>query len=170
MDCTSAKCSNWSVARMFDSIFYWWGCTVALNPWKIILSTLLVTALTSHGLHYFSTETDGWEMWLPEGSRHSLIKNWKEKHFAENIRGTITIFRHKENVLSREGLLLLLDLHQKVHSVQFNGGNFTKACMKIPVTNILLPSKKRKKQEVFKKWKSRNALSVKPLHWLVGQW
>ena len=93
MVCKSTKCSNWSVARMFDRFFYWWGCTVALNPWKIILSTLLVTALTSHGLHYFSIETDGWKMWLPEGSRHSLIKKWKEKHVEVNAPSSLSIIR-----------------------------------------------------------------------------
>ena len=141
------KCTNWKLAHVFETFFYWWGCKVSENPWKIILSCLVVTGLASLGLLNFSSETDGWKLWLPEGSRHSVITNWKKEHFVEDIRGTITLFNHEENVLTTEALLLLLDLHKKVQSVQFNGGNFSNACFKIPITDILLANKKRKKRK-----------------------
>ena len=140
---------KWKMVHVFERFFYWWGRTVAANPWKIILSTLFVTGLASLGLLNFNSETDGWKLWLPEGSQHSVITNWKKDHFMDDTRGTITLFNHVENVLTKEALLLLLDLHEKVQSVQFEGGNFTKACLKIPITNILL-AKKRKKRDISK--------------------
>ena len=120
---------------------------MSANPWKVILSTLLLTSLASLGVLNFSSETDGWKLWLPEGSRHSVITKWKKEHFVDEVRGTITLFNHEENVLTKEALLLLLDLHEKVQSVQFGGGNFNKACLKIPITNILLADNKRKKRQ-----------------------
>ena len=152
MECISAKRlvkgDNWKMTHVFEKFFYWWGCTVSSNPWKIILSTLLVTSLAALGLLNFSWENDGWKLWLPEGSRHSVVTNWKKEYFVEDIRGTITLFNHEENVLTKEALLLLLDLHQKVQSVQFDGGNFNKACLKIPITNILLANKRKKRHAI----------------------
>ena len=149
MDCRSdmwiLRGERWKMVHVFEKFFYWWGCTVAANPWKIILATLFVTGLASLGLLNFKSETDGWKLWLPEGSHHSVITNWKKEHFMDDIRGTITLFNHVENVLTKEALLLLLDLHERVQSVQFEGGNFTKACLKIPITNILLASKRKKR-------------------------
>jgi len=77
-----------------------------------------------------------------------MRKNWKDEHFIEDIRGTITFLTHPENVLTAEALLLLLDLHEKVKAVQFEGGNYTQACMKIPITNILLGDKRRRRKRV----------------------
>ena len=152
MRCKSAKRivenDNCKMTSVFEKFFYWWGFTVSSNPWKVILSTLMVTSLGSLGFINFSLENDGWKLWLPEGSHHSVITNWKKEHFVEDIRGTITLFNHEENVLTKEALLLLLDLHQKVQSVQFDGGNFDKACLKIPITNILLANKRKKRQVV----------------------
>ena len=143
------KCTNWKLAHVFETFFYWWGCKVSENPWKIILACLFVTGLASLGLLNFSSETDGWKLWLPEGSRHSVITNWKKEHFVEDVRGTITLFNHEENVLTKEALILLLDLHKKVQSVQFDRGNFSDACLKIPITDILLAGKERKKRQAI---------------------
>ena len=61
------------VNRLYERFFYWWGCTVASNPYKVILATLLLTGLCSLGLLKFRSEADGWKIWLPEGSRHSQV-------------------------------------------------------------------------------------------------
>ena len=42
----------------------------------------------------------------------------------ENMRATITLFTHEENVLTSEALLLLLDLHKKVRGVKFEGKDY----------------------------------------------
>ena len=63
-----------------------------------------------------------------------------------DTRATLIMLTHEENVLTPEALLLLLDLHDKVQAVKFEGGNYTRACMKIPITNILLGGGKRRRR------------------------
>ena len=144
-----ARVGDKIVVQSLQRFFYWWGCTVAQNPLKVILATLLITGLSLLGMLNFSSEADGWKMYLPEGSRHSRVQKWKDEHFVENIRGTITLFTHKENVLTAEAIQLLLDLHHKVKAVQFDGKNYTDACLKVPITNINFAEKgtERRKRE-----------------------
>ena len=111
---------------------------MASNPWKVILTTIAFTGLCSLGLLNFSSETQAQKLWLPDDSRYTSRENWKDEHFIEDIRGTITFLTHQENVLTVEALLLLYDLHEKVKAVEFEGGNYTQVCLKIPITNILL--------------------------------
>ena len=136
---------------MFERFFYSWGCTVASNPWKFIAATLVITGLGSLGLLDFRAETNGWKMWLPEGSRYSLRQQWKNEHFVEDVRGTITLFGHEENVLTPEAMLLLLDLHENVRAVEFEGRNYNDACMKVPISNILPEKSRRKKRHNLEK-------------------
>ena len=137
---------NGKVNQLLERLFYSWGCIVASNPWKVIAATLLVTGLGSLGLLNFSAETNAWKMLLPEGSRYWKNQEWKNEYFVEDTRATLTILTHEENVLTPEALLLLLDLHEKVHAVKFEGGNYSRACMRIPVTNILLGGNRRRKR------------------------
>ena len=54
------------LARNF---FFSWGHAVASHPCKFIAATLALTALSLLGLLNFSSEADGWKIWLPEGTR-----------------------------------------------------------------------------------------------------
>ena len=65
----------------------------------------------------------------------------------EDTRGTITLLTHEENVLTREGMLLLLDLHNKVLAVEYEGKSYSHACMKVPVTNIGLAKSRRRRRK-----------------------
>ena len=107
------KASNKKVIQSTESFFYWWGCLVATHPIKVILVTSMFTALGALGLVNLQVESDGWKFWLPEGTRYSFVQEWKEGHFVEGTRATITFLTHDESVLTREGLLLLFDLHEK---------------------------------------------------------
>ena len=127
--------------KLLEQFFYWWGCTVATHPLKVILSMVTFTGICSLGLLNFNAVSDGWDFWLPEGTRHSRMQQWKKDNFIEDTRGTITLFTHEENVLTVEGLLLLLDLHKTVQNVTFQEKNYHNVCMKIPITNILLADK-----------------------------
>ena len=80
-----------------------------------------------------------------------LVQKWKEQHFVENMRATITLFTHEENVLTSEALLLLLDLHEKVRGVTFEGKDFSHACMRIPITNIGLADRRKKRHSLDKR-------------------
>ena len=134
------------MSQKTEKFFHFWGTTVASNPWKVILATVALTGLCSLGLLNFTSERNAWRVWLPEGSRFSIIQEWKERHFIEDTRATITHLTHTDNVLTPDALLLLLDLHEKVKAVQFEGGNYTRACLKIPITNILLGEKLRRRR------------------------
>ena len=119
---------------------------MASNPYIVILPCLLITGLSSLGLLNFQSEADGWKLFLPEGTHHSIVQDWREKHFVEDTRASITLFNHEENVLTSEALLLLLDLHRKVRDVEFEGKKYNQVCMKLPITNIRLAGKKRRRR------------------------
>ena len=55
-----------------STFFYSWGHAVASHPCKFILATFGVTALSLLGLLNFSSEADGWKIWLPEGTRDAF--------------------------------------------------------------------------------------------------
>ena len=59
-------------SNLADTFFYSWGHAVASHPCKFILATLVVTALSLLGLLNFSSEADGWKIWLPEGTRDDI--------------------------------------------------------------------------------------------------
>ena len=44
---------------------------------------------------------------------------------------------HEENVLTPEGMLRLLDLHERLGNVEFNGSRYRDLCLEIPITDIL---------------------------------
>ena len=60
------------VSGLAETFFYSWGHAVASHPCKFILATLAVTALSLLGLLNFSSEADGWKIWLPEGTRDAI--------------------------------------------------------------------------------------------------
>ena len=59
-------------SHLAETFFYSWGHAVASHPCKFILATLAVTALSLLGLLNFSSEADGWKIWLPEGTRDAI--------------------------------------------------------------------------------------------------
>ena len=64
----------------------------------------------------------------------------------EDTRGTITLLSHEDNVLTPDGLLRLLDLHQTIWAVQYEGKNFSQACMKVPMAPRGLTKKRRRRR------------------------
>ena len=67
-----------SSTRLLERFFYWWGCKVASNPYKVVLASALMVALCSLGLLNFKSEANAWKLYLPDGSYHSKVQNWKE--------------------------------------------------------------------------------------------
>ena len=93
--------------------------------------------------------------WL---DRHSFAQDWKKQHFVENTRGTITLLSHDVNVLTSEGLLRLLDLHRTIWAVQYEGKNFSQACMRVPMAPRGLTNGRRKRMADDDDESSRMAL------------
>ena len=137
---------HFSTTGLLENVFYWWGCKVASNPYKVIFASALMVGLCSLGLLNFKSEADAWKLYLPAGSHHSTVQSWKQDHFVEDVRGTITLFHHKDNVLTPEALLLLLDLHQEVQAIKYEGKDYSHACLKVPITNIGLADKRTRKR------------------------
>ena len=146
--CRWIKASSNRVIQLLENFFCWWGCLVATNPYKVIMVTIICSGLCALGLLNFRAESNGWKFWLPDGTRFSEVQRWKAAHFVEDTRATITFFTHEENVLTTEGLLFLLDLHKRVREVEFDGKDYSYACKKIPITNVTLAGRRRKREVV----------------------
>ena len=51
-------CSKTNPAvSLLERFFYWWGCTVASHPWRVISATLAFTALCSLGMSFCGVAT-----------------------------------------------------------------------------------------------------------------
>ena len=69
---------------MFERFFYWWGCTLAVNPYKVILAVVFLVGLATLSLIKFRSESNSWKLWLPEDSRHWNIQGSPSAARAEN--------------------------------------------------------------------------------------
>ena len=140
------KTLNTVVIGRLESFFYRWGEFVATHPKRVIGATLAITGLCCLGLLNFDTESDGWRLWLGEGSDHIRRTNWRKEHFVNDVRGHLVFLSHEETVLNRESLLILLDIHEQVWTVEVENKTFADVCMEIPITDILLADKKRRRK------------------------
>ena len=105
------------------------------NPQLIDTVRIEITAVK-----YLDTCTD-------QPRRHTFAQNWKKQHFVEDTRGTITLLSHEDDVLTSDGLLRLLDLHQRIGAVQYEGKNFSQACMRVPITNMGLTERNGRRRK-----------------------
>ena len=46
-------CSTNPAVALLERFFYWWGCSVASHPWRVISATLAFTVISSLGMSYF---------------------------------------------------------------------------------------------------------------------
>ena len=53
---------------------------------------------------------------------------------------------HEENVMTPEGMLRLLDLHERIGNVEFNGSRYSDLCLEIPITDILMSDQGRERE------------------------
>ena len=51
---------------------------------------------------------------------------------------------HEENVLTPEGMIKLLDLHERLGNVEYNGSRYSDLCLEIPVTDIFQPDQRKR--------------------------
>ena len=63
---------------------------------------------------------------------------------------------HEENVLTPEGMIKLLDLHERLGNIEYNGSRYRDLCLEIPITDILM-SDQRKRPLDGKRRKRRQA-------------
>ena len=74
------------VKRLSERFFYWWGRTLAANPYKVILAVILLAGLASLSLLKFSSESNSWKLWLPDESRHWNIQGGPSGSRPENVK------------------------------------------------------------------------------------
>lgn len=74
-------------------------------------------------------ETDAEKLWLPRNSTFLVNKDWKSRHFPEDTRDNVVLLQnHRENVLTPEAMLKLLDIHLAVRAVTVDGKRFEDIC------------------------------------------
>jgi hypothetical protein len=76
---------------------------------------------------------------------HSKIQIHGAISFHFTNRGHITLFTG-DNVLSKETLLLLLNLHHNVRAMKFQNKTYEDVCLRTPLTDILLSNKRRRRR------------------------
>ena len=45
-------CKTNPAVALLERFFYWWGCSVASHPWRVISATLAFTAICSLGMSF----------------------------------------------------------------------------------------------------------------------
>ena len=130
--------TNRVVISSFEKVFYKWGCFVAGNPLPIIMASFAVCALCSIGMIDFRSEAELRKNFLGVNSSYNRAARWKEDNFKLGARAHFALLSNDEDVLTPEGLVELLRLHETVKSVGLDGKTYRDFCFKIPITDILL--------------------------------
>ena len=81
---TSKSKWNGVVKQVSERFFYWWGRTLAENPYKVILAVILLSGLATLSLLKFRSESSSWKLWLPDESRHWNIQGGPSGSRPEN--------------------------------------------------------------------------------------
>ena len=50
--------------------------------------------------------------------------------------------------MTPEGMLRLLDLHERIGNVEFNGSTYSDLCLEIPITDILMSDQGRERNSI----------------------
>lgn len=95
------------IERTIKLIFYHWARFVAKFWYLVIIVTLIITAILSFGIYFFSVTTDPVKLWSSPHSRARLEKNYFDEHFGPFFRTEQIIVRAKDSVpgivISTEG-------------------------------------------------------------------
>ncbi len=134
------------VVNTFENIFYKWGTFVASNPIKVIIFSILLTGVCSVGFLKFYSEADVQKLYLPPDHIYLQNKEWRQENFKDIGRGHFALITHEENVLTPDGLIKILELHNRVRNVEMEGKKYKDICLDIPITDILLGSRRRRRQ------------------------
>ena len=134
------------VINSLEKVFYRWGYFVASHPYAVIVCALAATAACGTGFLNFTSMADVQKLYLPPEHIYLQNKEWRQDHFPDIGRGHFVVMVHEENVMTPEGMLRLLDLHERIGNVEFNGSRYSDLCLEIPITDILMSDQGRKTQ------------------------
>lgn len=114
-----------------ETIFYKIGLTIAKNPVKTIVISIIIPLLLSIGMIKFKFNEDFAELLLPPTSRIFEDRAWVEEHVPYEQR-PIRLILKNENVLTKESLLGLYDFHSQFMNLTVDSDeNFETMCVRI---------------------------------------
>ena len=131
------------IIRQLEKLFTIWGQFVAINPFKVIVSSLVFTAICSLGFINFSREHRPRMLFIPQKSKFNEREIWLDKNFQENDRHQVMIFK-SENILQPEKLRHIFDVYKMFSLISVEGRTFRDMCSKVPIADIFQSKRKRR--------------------------
>jgi len=118
---------------------------VARHPYPVICTCLVITAVSSVGFLNFRMEHEADLLWINSDSAYNIHEQWLQTHFKNNQRAQILIVKNK-NILTKESILEMLEIHKKIQSINANGKTFDDICAQVPIADIFQTKKRKKRQ------------------------
>ncbi|XP_060594980.1 NPC intracellular cholesterol transporter 1-like isoform X2 [Ruditapes philippinarum] len=120
-----------AMIKGLESIFYKIGLTIARNPLKTIVISIIVPILLSIGMIKFKFNEDFAELLLPPSSRIFADRAWVQDHVPYEQR-PIRLILKNSNVLTKKSMLALYDFHVQITELTVEGDqNFESMCVRI---------------------------------------
>jgi len=135
------------VIGSLERFFYWWGKFVTRHPYPVILTCLLLTAISSLGFLNFRMEHHANLLWIPLASPYNTNQAWLDTHFKNGDRAEIVIFQ-SENVLTPKALKEMLALHRDIQEITVDGQRFSDICTRVPIADIFQTKRRRRRRAV----------------------
>ena len=125
MAAPSEGCSLWRgwvglcsrINRFFENSFFKWSGFVFVNPWKVIVVSLLIALGLMAGFARFNTQTQSERLYFPEHSQSKDDLERAAKSFpakARNDEFIITMADGAASILNRKPFELALKLHKRI--------------------------------------------------------
>ncbi|TRY67572.1 hypothetical protein TCAL_07820 [Tigriopus californicus] len=140
--------SNLIIGKL-ERFFFRWGIWVATNPALVIVSSLLVASLSAVGFLNFSSESRAEKLWIPSDSPYIANKAWLDQNYPQTRRQHFALFVSETNILTPEALMEMFRVHQKVHAIKVSNKTYADLCFKLPIANIFLTKKRRRKRQAL---------------------
>jgi predicted RND superfamily exporter protein len=133
------------VIDSLERFFLWWGKFVAIHPYPVICTCIIITALSSLGFLRFRMEHHANLLWIPADSSYNVNEDWLEQFFKKDERDQIVLFQ-SENVLTPKALNEMFDIYKRIQAIKVDGKTFDNICATVPIADIFQTKKRRKRQ------------------------
>ncbi len=100
-----------------ERFFKRYGTLVARYPAAGILGCIMFGLLCGAGFMNFTEETEQTELWVPSDSEFYDQVKWMEKEFPSNNRFSQYIAVAEVNILTKQNMLFLLELKEKIDNI-----------------------------------------------------
>eukprot|EP00090_Calanus_glacialis_P027719 TRINITY_DN4393_c0_g1_i1.p1 TRINITY_DN4393_c0_g1~~TRINITY_DN4393_c0_g1_i1.p1 ORF type:complete len:1001 (-),score=160.99 TRINITY_DN4393_c0_g1_i1:89-3091(-) len=133
------------VIDSLERFFLWWGKFVAIHPYPVICTCIIITALSSLGFLRFRMEHHANLLWIPADSAYNVNEDWLELFFKKKERDQIVLFK-SENVLTPKALNEMFDIYKRIQTIEVDGKTFDNICATVPIADIFQTKKRKKRQ------------------------